>query len=70
MDVNSPESAAGGFSVKSRLEELEQVRMTFARGEGGIAFLLPCDVWDDSEGSAGFAREESEASDRQGSLLL
>lgn len=26
MDVNSAESAAGGFSVKSRLEELEEVR--------------------------------------------
>lgn len=33
MDVNSPQSAAGGFSVKSRLEELEEV------------IFLPTGVW-------------------------
>ena len=30
MDVNSPESAAGGYSVKSRLEELEEVFISFS----------------------------------------
>ena len=28
MDVNSAESAAGGYSVKARLEELEEVKHT------------------------------------------
>ncbi len=31
MDVNSPQSAAGGFSVKSRLEELQEVRFPLVR---------------------------------------
>ena len=36
MDVNSPQSAAGGFSVKSRLEELEEV------------IFLPSSLWPSS----------------------